>query len=460
MRSVLRTAAWLAAASALSCSAGSKSDTPYGNQSGGNGGFGGQNDDSGTYLPDGSAGSGGVLPANPEAGADVNMSDGGTCSALKVPAEPYPLDMYIMMDQSGSMSSPVNLMQPLGPTQWDAVKSAFVNFLNATPSTGLSMGIQYFPLPAVPWSSIPACSSSGSGCNANQVCADIGAGYHCMDKCSSAANCPPDFDCHAFEDDNGNSVSLCNNDTCNEDAYATPEVEIAPLPGVNAAILASLDAHGPLTMTPSAPSLKGAIKHARAWATAHPDTTTIVVLATDGMPTVCTSGGLLPITEVQQIAAEGVNGTPSIKTFVIGVVPAAMPQVATALNSIAANGGTGQAFIIDPAQDMTGAFAAALEAIRGAYMECSFQIPAPSGMPNWDEVNVIYTAVDSTVATVYYVEDISQCDPVLGGWYYDIPPSQGTPTKIVLCPQSCQFVQSYGGTIDIEIGCKTLTPPK
>ena len=450
-----------------SCSANSEGGSSgYGGAqagSGGGGGNGGTDSDASPYLPDSSTGGGGgdgALPVNPEAAmGDVPLYDGDNCSAVSVEAEPFPLDMYVMMDQSGSMSLPVVLTQPFGPTQWDAVKGAFDGFLSSTPPTGMSMGIQYFPLPIAPWNTLPTCSGS-SGCSSSQLCADMDTGSFCMAKCNSDGDCPTDSECMSLDDGNGGTVKICSNDTCNSSKYAEPEVPIGAIPGVNQAIINSLNAHSPASMTPSAPALEGAISYTKDWATQHPGHTSIVVFATDGQPTVCTDGALQPVNKVKQIAADGLNGTPSIKTFVIGVVSAGMPGMAGALDGIAYSGGTGKAFVITPGQNMTAQFAAALEAIRGAFMECEFKIPNP-GLPlDFGEVNVVYTATNGDEYLVYYVGDPSQCDPTLGGWYYDVDPANGTPTKILLCPQSCQFVQNYSGKIDIKIGCVTIEPPK
>jgi len=42
-----------------------------------------------------------------------------------------------------------------------------------------------------------------------------------------------------------------------------------------------------MTMTPTVPALQGAINYAKAYAPQHLDRKTIVVFATDGMPTEC-----------------------------------------------------------------------------------------------------------------------------------------------------------------------------
>jgi hypothetical protein len=39
-------------------------------------------------------------------------------------------------------------------------------------------------------------------------------------------------------------------------------------------------------------------------------------------------------------------------------------------------------------------------------------------------------------------------------WYYDVNPP-GTPTKITLCPQSCDPLKTSGGSLKVIIGCAT-----
>jgi hypothetical protein len=56
---------------------------------------------------------------------------------------PVPVDVYVMLDISGSMLDPSGVS---GMTKWDAVKSALSAFFGDTQSAGLSVAIQYFPL--------------------------------------------------------------------------------------------------------------------------------------------------------------------------------------------------------------------------------------------------------------------------------------------------------------------------
>src|SRR6185312_476345 len=58
-----------------------------------------------------------------------------------VTAMSTPLDIYIMLDQSGSMDD-----SPNNPTKWQSVTSALKTFVGQTNLSGISVGIQYFAL--------------------------------------------------------------------------------------------------------------------------------------------------------------------------------------------------------------------------------------------------------------------------------------------------------------------------
>src|SRR6185436_190120 len=68
-------------------------------------------------------------------------------------------------------------------------------------------------------------------------------------------------------------------DSCVAADYAKPDVEIAPLPGIAGALVASIDKHGPTGGTPTSAALQGAIDHAKAWGTQNPNHVVIDVLA-------------------------------------------------------------------------------------------------------------------------------------------------------------------------------------
>jgi hypothetical protein len=103
---------------------------------------------------------------------------------------------------------------------------------------------------------------------------------------------------------------------CDAPSYATPAVEITPLSAAVPARLASIEAQAPNGGIPSGPALGGAIDQAREWANAHPGHTVTVLLATDGLPT---DGAPIDVDALTAIAAAGLKGRPSVRTFAIGV---------------------------------------------------------------------------------------------------------------------------------------------
>jgi hypothetical protein len=144
---------------------------------------------------------------------------------------------------------------------------------------------------------------------------------------------------------------------------------------------------------------------------------------------------------------------PPISTFVIGVGTETM-----ALEQIATAGG-GKAIFVDTNTDVTGAFLAALQEIRGNALSCQFAIPDSNGQSfDFDHVNVLYTPSDTAAPhPLVYVESAANCATAPGaGWYYDDP---NNPQQVVLCTDACQVaIASSTGRIDVVFGCKTIIP--
>ena len=190
---------------------------------------------------DGATGPGQIgLTGTPD--AQGQQSD-ASCAGTVTKAQQSPLDMFIMLDQSGSMQG----------TPWKQVTTAIESFV-AQPLTGVSVGIQYFGLP----------TSGGGG----------GYGGYASDSCTVAD-------------------------------YAKADVEIAPLPGVASAITASIAAHSPNTLTPTYPALAGAVQHCQTWGTAHPGHVMVALLATDGQPTECSPQDIPSIAKVAAAGVSG-----------------------------------------------------------------------------------------------------------------------------------------------------------
>src|SRR5690606_13309841 len=235
--------------------------------------------------------------------------------------------------------------------------------------------------------------------------------------------------------------------------YSGLAVPVAALPGAGADVNAALAARIPNGQTPTHAALQGAIAAARAHAAARPEAVVAVVLSTDGVPFTngkCTDD---PDT-IAAVAAAAKDDTPSIKTFVIGVLS---PRDNTAgaaktLNDIAAAGGTTSATIIGTSANTQADFIAALQKIRGESLPCEFALPVPeAGTPDYDKVNVLFTDPATKAQTLIgYVGSKDKCDATAGGWHYDVDPKADKPSKVVLCAATCAMVQNgLGGVVDV-----------
>jgi hypothetical protein len=348
----------------------------------------------------GAGGSGGSPPdASPDVdfSYDANTPDGfdpdASCAETVVEAQLTPLDMYIMTDKSSSMIG----------TRWTNVVNAIKGFVDDSASTGIGVGIQYFPVLPPPYNS--SCSNDG--------------------QCGNYGPCPDGF-CRA----------------CSTTHYSTPAVGIDVLPGVSGAIKASLDATTPFGGTPTGPALTGAIQYATSWANSHPGHTVVVVLATDGDPYSCSPTS---IGEISTIAANGVNATPSVLTFVIGV-----GSSLTNMNSIASSGGSGQAYLVDTGGNVTQQFIAALNDIREKSLGCEYQMPTTdAGVIDPAKVQMTFTPGGGSPRDIPRVDNAGQCAGE--GWYYD---DNNNPSRLMLCPDLCTTVQGdANGKIEISLGC-------
>ncbi len=399
------------------------------------------------------------------------------CATQSASAERLPLDLYVMMDTSGSMLDPT----ASGVTKWDAVKAALTAFFKDPTSSGIGVGLQYFPQeqPNVPAScnTDAECGAAYGPCFRLRTC--TGATFAA---CTTTADCPRGQTCELLGlcALNNNlcapAGAVCANpggactafdgycvgrDICTIPPYATPAVPVAPLPGAAAGLIASLGTHEPDGLTPTAPALSGAIQYARQRAMTNRGRKVAVILVTDGFPSECMPSD---IPGVAGVAAAGVAGNPSIATFVIGVFAPEDAVMATMnLNALAVGGGTGQAVVISTMQDVTQMLQVALNQIRTQAVACQYLIPPPSGGAiDFNKVNVQFTsgagATATSPATVGYVKSKAGCDPVRGGWYYDVDPaSGGTPTSIFACDASCNaFRADLTIQVDIVLGCQTV----
>mgnify|MGYP001231055930 CR=1 FL=1 len=383
---------------------------------------------SGVGSGTGSTGSGAAsgTGANGGSGGGIIINDGGTaavggtlgdaaCATSTINGERLPLDMYILFDRSGSMSSDASG----GQTLWTATKQAFISFVNSPDTVGIGVGLQFFP---------PG-TSSGANCFGGVP-----------------PNCPPG--CMPF-------VSVCvpaGDEGCKINDYLPPAVFIEQVPAVTPKITAALNGTSPGGGTPTHPAMQAAAQAVTSYASQHLDRKVIIVLATDGNPNDCNSS----IASVANVASAAAAGNPAVSTFVIGINNSGVNI--SGLDQIAAAGGTTKALVVDPA-NASKEFLDAIKAIQGQALGCTFKVPAapPGETLNPNQVNVFYTPASGSPQLIYKVGSPAQCDPTLGGWYYNNPQS---PTEIVLCPANCSEIEGAKGEIRIELGCASVEPPK
>jgi hypothetical protein len=376
----------------------------------GSGGSGGPTSTGGSGPGQGATtGAGGTPVIVPVAagGSSSGMSGAGeVCQAETREGRRVPVDMYFLVDSSGSMADGV-----LGGTKWEVVSGALVSFLSDARNADMGVGIGYFP-------------------NGVQTSCSFGQ---------------PDCVCLLIF----NICLLNTGGSCEVQDYVTPAVPLA-LPPAPAAVVANLASHQISGGTPTRPAVEGALGYLEQWATQHPERKALLVLATDGEPMGCDQNRP---NDIATLAAAALAGPHAIKTFVIGV-----GRSLTTLDAIALAGGTDAAFLVDTGGDVAASFAQALDAIRGVAATCDFLIPTEgSGGKSIDptKVNVRYSGSGGGSILLPQVDSSNPANcGDRGGWYYDDPRN---PKTIKLCDTTCESV--VGGRIQVEFGCDTIVDP-
>jgi Mg-chelatase subunit ChlD len=235
---------------------------------------------------------------------------------------------------------------------------------------------------------------------------------------------------------------IANNDevSCKVADYTKPSVPMGDLP--NGAIFgAAIDAIVPSKGTPTLPALEGALAYGKEIRAATPEAKVVVVLVTDGQPSACDSS-------VKNVSNAAAKTASEIPTYVIGV-----GDSLTALNAVAASGGTKEAVIVsttDPAK-ISADFGKAIADIRQKALGCDFKLPsAPEGQTfDLTRVNVQFTPSGGKPTALAYNADCQGGS----GWHYD---DAKAPSKILVCDNSCSSVKvDLSGKIDILFGCAT-----
>jgi hypothetical protein len=346
----------------------------------------------------GAAGSQVTIQLDASLRSDGNVS----CATDTKRADERPLDIYILLDQSGSMTK-------FAPNRWEPTVAALKDFIGGGRLDGVGVGLTYFPQAL------------------GQVASDIA----------------------------DETVK------CNPETYRTPAVPIAPLPGNAKALGDSIDAHHFTSAeadtvehygTPTTQALGGVYAYLAQHQSEHPDHAVVLLLATDGQPLICGPGHYGKANNPDSVAAAiaaAAGAASPLKTYVVGIGP----DVGN-LDAWAAAGGTGQsrAFNVQIDAMARQQFLATLLSIRNLALPCDFAIPTVSaGTLDPSKVNVQHVVPGAMPIRFTQVPDAATCQPNQPNWYYDNP---AQPTRVVMCPAACAEL-GQGGAVDIVYGCKT-----
>lgn len=253
-----------------------------------------------------------------------------------------------------------------------------------------------------------------------------------------------------FPDDNGNG---CHENNCDINQCTQPVVDVGPLTADAAPtdaqenlLVTAIDTETPDgDHTPIYPALGGATQWAKDYLGAHPAEKAVVIFVTDGAPNGCNENE----GDIAAIAGEAFT-TSGVYTYSVGLEGSNEGL----MNDIAQQGGTAQGIFIGSGANAEEELLLALKAIQGSQVACEFAMPEPAPGETIDpaKVNVQYTpGSGGNPSTIGQVSDAAACTS--GGWYYDNP---AEPTKIVLCPDTCQAVQSdTEAKIRVVLGCAT-----
>jgi len=337
-----------------------------------------------------------------------SVDPNSACATSSADGEPTPVDLYFMVDITGSMNCPVpdggvmcdmvNGPPASGDSRWTVVSAALKAFIADPANQTLGVGMRFFPV-------------------------------------------------------GGNAGPGGGGNTCNAASYANPNVEIGPLSMTSAPLTTAINRQMPNGTTPTVPSLTAALDHATAWAKANPTHRVAVVYATDGQPNGC--GNNNTVANAAAVALKAAMGTPAIPTYVLGVGPSL-----NNLNTIAESGGTKAAFLVDTSGNAAAQLSAALASIRSTTaLDCTYTVPAPPKGQTLDpsKVNITYTNSSGTVTTLLQDPPGTACDAG-SGWQYS---ADGK--TINLCGKACNDVKAdKNGKLQVLFGCTTQVgnPPK
>lgn len=414
-----------------------------------------------------------VFDASPD-----TFDAGPACIPFRTRADLATLDIFVLLDSSGSMEQ----VTAGGFTKAEAIAEALAGFVEAPESSGVGVGLSFFP---VEDTSIPSfctndaqCGGEVGSCFAPDVC--IPGGTLCREgsMCADGGNCEPLGRCAGRRDfefcfpvdsicgggDRCVDAGLCENRTsCAADDYARPTVDLGLLPAASAAFVRALEGQELGGSTPTLPALSGALDRARARGVESPGSKVIVLLATDGFPAACddalpdpfdeapdASAGIPAVVSVAQAGVED-----GIDTFVVGVFePEQEAEARENFRRIAEAGGTDEALVIRTDEDVSGQLLDALNALRGDVRTCVYAIPAEGAVPDPRDLQVRLLS-GGAATELRRVDDQSGCDAREGGFFFQQDIADGArPGYVELCQSSCVSAARPEVNVEMQAGCR------
>jgi uncharacterized protein YegL len=419
---------------------------------------------------DGSPGTGGSMSVDPDA----------ACGMSEASATLKTVNMFVMFDRSWSMTECGDSMDTFmggdprcmtGPSRWALTSTALIQFVQSPSAAGLRVALRFFPddHPAAGCDGYTTTKSAtmGGGNPMGGLFGGAGRGgvgtmgfggaTGAAGRGGGTAGSPA-----------GTTAGTTGTDDCDANACAQPLVDIGPLTMdaaptdvqeqklVDAINMSAPPDTATLPMNPQTPTsaaLQGAVNWATTYETAHPTEKTVIVLITDGEPAGCDE---VPA-DIANIAATAYMSASAIQTYVIGLGG----LNSTALNQIAAAGGTQTAFTVSASMDSTTELLNELVSIQGQALKCNLDVPKSDSAgkmidPNF--IDVDYKSGDNgTPSAVPLVSSSDKCGTDQG-WYFDNPTA---PTQIMLCPATCDTVSKDSmAKVDIIVGCVMHVPIK
>jgi Mg-chelatase subunit ChlD len=136
----MRTIFWsliVGSIAAIGACSGANTSSTFHNSGGTSSNSGGSSSQGGSTSSGGTQGAGGTISLTGGAGGGGgSLSPDAACASSQQQAAGIPVDIYAMIDISGSMDQ---------QNKWTSVKQALSTFVNDTANKGIGIGIQYFP---------------------------------------------------------------------------------------------------------------------------------------------------------------------------------------------------------------------------------------------------------------------------------------------------------------------------